>query len=80
LSIHEDSKEILGEEVLQQQHLIDHLEYNGMMTDKNQNWMLEINFNINNLIMLSFGLLYVGICPSATLIVFVYFAIGSKVD
>jgi hypothetical protein len=36
--------------------------------------------NIQKLIMLSFGMLYVGVCPVATLIVWVWFVIVGFLD
>jgi len=43
----------------------------------NQGWVMEAEKNMDKMIMLSFGLLYVGVCPAATILVFIYFAINN---
>jgi hypothetical protein len=60
------------------QILIDHIEVNGILTD--YIYYKSIAKMTDDLIMVSFSMLYAGVCPLATLLIFVYFCITAKFE
>ena len=60
------------------QTLIDHVEINALMDKKTV--IQEITDITENYQMLTFSMLYCGVCPAATLIVFVYFMVECKLN
>ena len=58
------------------QILVDHVEINALMSKKTV--IQETSDLTEKYQMVSFSMLYCGICPPATLVVFIYFLLDSK--
>ena len=57
--------------------MIDQLEENGTMTWENQDWTWTVGLDNERLIMISQAVLFVGVYPFATFLVFLWFVIHS---
>jgi len=66
------------EGIVSTQLLIDQIEMDGLLGETM--WYMTIDNNANRLVMLSLGMLYAGMCPLATIVIFLYLVIQSKVD
>ena len=58
--------------------LVDQIELDGLLGEKY--WYTPVEDNANRLVMLSLAMLYAGMCPLATVIIFIYQLIQNKFD